>query len=164
VAVEGPIKQTKWSHIPITFTEANIKLISFLHTDVLVITAHIGKWDVTRVLIDNGSQAEILFLSPFDQMSFDRNELKEVSKPLYGFGGKRIELVGSISLSVSFSSLRNAHIEYIAFDILDMNYPCNAIFYRGLLNTFEAALHSIYLCLKIPATSGVISVHGNKKM
>jgi hypothetical protein len=76
VAVEGPIKQTKWSHIPITFTEADIKLISFLHTDVLVITAHIGKWDVTRVLIDNGSQAEILFVSAFDQMSFDRNELK----------------------------------------------------------------------------------------
>jgi hypothetical protein len=34
---------------------------------------------------------------------------------------------------------------------------------RGLLNTFKAALHSLYLCLKIPATWGVISVHDSKK-
>jgi hypothetical protein len=74
----------------------------------MVITTHIDKWDVTRVLVDNGSQAEILFLSAFDQMGFDRRQLKEASKPLYGFGGKRIEPVGSMSLPVSFASLRNA--------------------------------------------------------
>jgi hypothetical protein len=55
VAVECPITLTKWSHTPITFTEDNIKLISFTHTDAMVIIAHIDKWDVTRVLIDNGS-------------------------------------------------------------------------------------------------------------
>jgi hypothetical protein len=36
-----------------------------------------------------------------------------------------------------------------------MNYPYNAIFGRGLLNTFEAALHSLYLCLKVLAALGV---------
>jgi hypothetical protein len=44
-----------------------------------------------------------------------------------------------------------------------MSYPYNAIFGRGLLNTFEAALHSLYLCLKVQVTQGVISVHGNQK-
>jgi hypothetical protein len=44
-----------------------------------------------------------------------------------------------------------------------MMYPYNAIFRRGLLNTFEAALHSGYLCLKIPATFDVISVCGSQK-
>jgi hypothetical protein len=33
VAVEGPITRTKWSHIPLIFTEADIKLIFFPHTD-----------------------------------------------------------------------------------------------------------------------------------
>jgi hypothetical protein len=33
VTVEGPITQTKLSHIPLTFTEADIKLVSFPHTD-----------------------------------------------------------------------------------------------------------------------------------
>jgi hypothetical protein len=30
--------------------------------DAMVLTAHVEKWNVTRVLVDNGSQAEILFL------------------------------------------------------------------------------------------------------
>jgi hypothetical protein len=38
----------------------------------MVIAAHIDKWNVTRVLVDNGSQAEILFLSTFEQMRFSK--------------------------------------------------------------------------------------------
>jgi hypothetical protein len=34
----------------------------------MVITTHIDKWNVMRVLVDNVSQAEILFLSTFEQM------------------------------------------------------------------------------------------------
>jgi hypothetical protein len=79
-------------------------------------------------------------------------------KHLYNFGGKRMEPVGIITLLVSFDTLKNPHTEYISFNIVDMLYPYNAIFGRGLLNTFEAALHSDYLCLKIPATFGVISI------
>jgi hypothetical protein len=129
----------------------------------MVITAHIDKWNVTRVLVDNGSQAEILFLSTFEQMGFSKKQLKEASKSLYGFRGKKIEPVGSILLPVSFSTPSNARSEYITFDVVDMSNPYNAIFRRGLLNTFKAVLHSLYLCLKVPATLGVISVYGNQK-
>jgi hypothetical protein len=72
--------------VQITFTEADIKLTSFPHTDAMVITAHIDKWDVTRVLVDNESQVKILLLSTFEQMGFSKKQLKEASKPLYGFG------------------------------------------------------------------------------
>jgi hypothetical protein len=58
--------RTKRSHNLITFNEDDIKLVSFLHTDAMVITAHIDKWDIMRVLINNGSRAEILFLSTFE--------------------------------------------------------------------------------------------------
>jgi hypothetical protein len=44
-----------------------------------------------------------------------------------------------------------------------MLYPHNAIFRRGLLRTIEAALHSEYLCLKVAATFGIITVFGNQK-
>jgi hypothetical protein len=44
-----------------------------------------------------------------------------------------------------------------------MLYPYNVIFGRGLLNTFEVVLHSTYLCLKVPATFGVISVLDSQK-
>jgi hypothetical protein len=104
----------------------------------MVITTHIEKWNVTRVLVDNESQAEILFLSTFKKMGLSKKQPKEASKPLYGFRGRKIEPVGSIPLPVSFRSLSNPHTEYITFDVVDMSYPYNAIFRRGLLNTFEA--------------------------
>jgi hypothetical protein len=76
--------------------------------DAMAITTHVDKWNVTRVLVDNGSQAGILFLSTFKQMGFNKKQLKEASKPHYGFRGKKIEPVGSISVPVSFGTLSNA--------------------------------------------------------
>jgi hypothetical protein len=153
VVVKGPITQTKWSHMPITFSSQDINLTSFPHTDAVVTTVHIDIWDVTKILIDNGSQAEIFFLATLDKMGFDRKQLREPSKSLYGFGGNRIEPVGAITLPLSFGTPKNPRIEYITFGVVDMTYPYNTIFGRGLPNTFEAALHSTYLCLKIPALS-----------
>jgi hypothetical protein len=46
---------------------------------------------------------------------------------------------------------------------VDTSYPYNAIFGRGFFNTFEAALHAPYLCLKVPAAIGVITIHDNQK-
>jgi hypothetical protein len=129
----------------------------------MVITAHIDKWNVMRVLVDNRSQAEILFLSTIEQMGLNKKQLKEAPKPLYGFRGRKIKPFDSISLPVSFGSPYNARIEYIIFDVVDMSYLYNAIFGRGLLNTFEATRHSLYLCLKVPVALGVISIHGNQK-
>jgi hypothetical protein len=129
----------------------------------MVITVHIDRWDVTRILIDNGSQAKILFLATFDKMGFDQKLLKEPSKPLYGFGGKRIELVEAITLHVSFSTPKNPRTEYITFDVVDMSYPYNTIFGRGLLNIFDTALHSAYLCLKVSSTFDVISIFGSQQ-
>jgi hypothetical protein len=44
-----------------------------------------------------------------------------------------------------------------------MPYPYNVIAGQGLLNAFEATLHPAYLCLKIPATSGIITIFGSQK-
>jgi hypothetical protein len=116
---------------------------------------------VTKILIDNGSEAEILFLIAFKKMGYDQKQLRELTKLLYGFGGKRIEPVGVITLPVSFGTPKNPRTEYLTFDVIDMLYPYNAIFGRGLLNTFKAALHSGYLYLKFPATFRVISIFGS---
>jgi hypothetical protein len=37
----------------------------------MVITVHIDRWDVSRIIIDNGSQVEILFLLAFERMGYD---------------------------------------------------------------------------------------------
>jgi hypothetical protein len=149
--------------MPITFSSQDINLTSFPHTDAMVVTLHIGTWDVTKIIIDNGSQAKILFLVTFDKMGFDQKQLREPSKPLYGFGGKRTEPVKGITLPVPFGTPKKPRTKNITFDVVNMAYPYNAIFGSDLLNTFEAALHSAYLCLKIPATFGVITIFGSQQ-
>jgi hypothetical protein len=43
VAIEGPITQTKWSHMPITFSSQDVNLTSFPHTDAMGVTVHIDR-------------------------------------------------------------------------------------------------------------------------
>jgi hypothetical protein len=126
----------------------------------MVLTIHIDRWDVSKILVDNGRQAEILFLSTFEKMGYDKKQLKELTMPLYGFGSKRIEPVRVITLPVSFGTPKKPHTEYVTFDVVDMLHPYNAIFGQGLLNTFKAVMHSAYLCLKVLATFGVITTFG----
>jgi hypothetical protein len=147
----------------ITFSSQDVNLTSFPHTNVMVVTVHIYRWDSTKILINNGSQGEVLFLLAFDKMRFDQKQLSEPSKPLYGFSGRTTEPARAITLPVSYATPKNTRTEYITFDVVDMPYPYSAIFGRGLLNTFEPALHSAYLCLKLPAAFGVISLFGSQQ-
>jgi hypothetical protein len=97
------------------------------------------------------------------KMGYNKKQLKESTKPLYDFGGKRIEPIRVITLPFSFGTPQNPHTEYITLDVVHMLYPYNAIFRRGLLNTFEVVLHPGYLYLKVPATFSIITVFGSQK-
>jgi hypothetical protein len=44
-----------------------------------------------------------------------------------------------------------------------MVYHYNAIMGRGSINKFEAAIHGLYLCMKIPGPQGMITVYGNQQ-
>jgi hypothetical protein len=44
-----------------------------------------------------------------------------------------------------------------------MVYPYNAIMGWGSINKFEAAIHGLYLCMKILGPQGVITVYGNQE-
>jgi hypothetical protein len=44
-----------------------------------------------------------------------------------------------------------------------MVYPYNAIMGRGSINKFEAAIHGLYLCMKIPGPQGAITVYSNQQ-
>jgi sRNA-binding regulator protein Hfq len=42
-------------------------------------------WDLHKVLVDNGSQADIIFLHAFDHIGISHSLLKPSDNPLYGF-------------------------------------------------------------------------------
>jgi hypothetical protein len=45
---------------------------------------------------------------------------------------------------------------------VEMYYPYNGILGKGFLNKFEAIIHQAYLCVKIPATQGVVAIWGHQ--
>jgi hypothetical protein len=163
VAVTGPVVQTKWSHVPLTFDARDVDLRSAPHIDAMVINCSVAGWDLHKVLVDNGSQADIIFLHAFDRMGISHSLLKPSDNPLYGFGGKVTFPVGKIELPLSFGVAPNARSEQVTFDIVDMVYPYNAIMGRGSINKFEATIHGLYLCMKIPGLQGAITVYGNQQ-
>jgi hypothetical protein len=113
------VVQTKWSHVPITFDARDVDLRSVPHAYAMVINCHVVAWDLHKVLVDNGSQADI-FLHAFNRMGISHILLKLADNPLYGFGGKGTFPIGKIELSLSFGVAPNARSEQVTFNIVDM--------------------------------------------
>jgi hypothetical protein len=55
VALIGPVIQTKWPHIPLTFDARDVDLCNMPHADAMVINCRLARWDLHKVLVDNGS-------------------------------------------------------------------------------------------------------------
>jgi hypothetical protein len=116
-----------------------------------------------KILVDNGSSTDILFLKTFEKMNLSQHMLHPPKYPLQGFGGKPIKPVGKVSLPVSFRDLDNARMETLTFDVVDIYHPNLTIFGRGFMNKFDAVIRQQFLCMKIPAPNGVITVFGDQQ-
>uniref|UniRef100_A0A2N9FYU7 Reverse transcriptase domain-containing protein n=1 Tax=Fagus sylvatica TaxID=28930 RepID=A0A2N9FYU7_FAGSY len=68
------------------------------HDDALVVTMEIAGYSTRRVLIDNGSSADIVYLTAFQQMKIDKDQLQPIETPLVGFASTSIYLLGVTSL------------------------------------------------------------------
>jgi hypothetical protein len=65
VGVQGPLIKSKWSHIPITFSQEDLQLKDYPHNDAMVISCVIKGFLVRNVLVDTSSAADIIFAKAF---------------------------------------------------------------------------------------------------
>jgi hypothetical protein len=163
VGVQGPFIKSKWSHIPIIFSQEDLQLKDYPHNDAMVISCVIKGFLVHNVLVDTSSAEDIIFAKAFRHMQEPDDKIHDATHPLCGFGGRQIVALGKITIPVTFGYVHNTRTEQVVFDIIDMEYPYNAIIGRGMLNAFEEILHPAYLCMKIPSEQGPIVVHGNQE-
>ena len=79
----------------ITFSDSDLEGCQHPHDDPLVVLAIVANTTVHRVLIDNGSSADIIFASAFDKMGIGREKLelvKHASTGVFGIKGITIGL------------------------------------------------------------------------
>lgn len=99
-ALGRPKKRLRLSMDSITFDENDLEGTLQPHDDVLVVTSWIRGFLAKRVMIDQGSGAEIMYLDLYRGLGMKPEDLNKYDTPLVGFNGKIVGLEGQIKISV----------------------------------------------------------------
>ena len=86
-----------------------------LHDDSIVVTLKIEVYDVKRVLVDQGSNVEILYPDLFRGLKLRPEDLACYDSPLIGFDGKVVFPKGQISLPIQ-AGLEVVEVNFIVVD------------------------------------------------
>ena len=101
---DRPLRVIRANEPTISFTDEDARRLHHPHEEVIFITLTIANYTTRRVLIDNGSSANILYYLAFQRIRISKELLCPMNVPLIGLRGMKILPVGTISLLVMVSS------------------------------------------------------------
>jgi len=130
------------------------------HDDALVVTLRIGGYDVKRVLVDQGSGAEIMYLNLFKGLKLRPKDLACYDSHLIGFDGKIVFLNGQIKLLVQ-AGLEVVEVNFI---VVDAYSPYTAIVARPWLHAIGAVSSTLHLKVKYLSGDQVEKLVGSQSM
>ena len=97
------------------------------HNDALVVTLRIGGYDVKRVMIDQGSGAEIMYPDLYKGLNLKPENLTAYSSPLVSFEDKMVVPKSQIRLPVQ-TGMDVVEVDFIVVDVFS---PYTAIMGRS---------------------------------
>jgi hypothetical protein len=106
---------------------SGLQLKDYPHNDAMVLSCVIKGVLVHNVLVDTGSATDFIFAKTFRQIQEHDDKIHDAIHPLCGFEGKQIVALGKITMLITFGYVHNTRIEQVVFDIVDIDYPYNAI-------------------------------------
>uniref|UniRef100_A0A2N9H2V5 RNase H type-1 domain-containing protein n=1 Tax=Fagus sylvatica TaxID=28930 RepID=A0A2N9H2V5_FAGSY len=127
----------------ISFSEENARGTHQPHDDALVITMSIADFTTRRVMIDNSSSTDILYLPAYQQMKLDKEKLRPMGAPLVGFAGDKVS-------------------KAVDFLVVDCPSAYNAIIGQPTLNRLRAVTSIYHPLLKFPTEHGIGEVRGDQ--
>jgi len=98
-----PLKQRQTDR-DILFSEEDAKGVKQPHEDPLVIMLMINGFNTRRILMDNGSSVNIIYLFAFQQLKLDPGRLHPFESSLVSFSGDRVYPKGIVTLMVTVGS------------------------------------------------------------
>ena len=94
-------KKLKFTKELIAFNDDDLEGTIQPHDDALEVTARINGFIVKRVLIDQGSGIEVMYLDLFKGIGLNNEDLSKYDTPLMGFDGRMGIPKGQISLPMN---------------------------------------------------------------
>ena len=128
------------------------------HDDALVITLRIGGYDVRRVMVDQGSVAEIMYLDLYKRLGLRAEDLTTYSSPLVSFEGKVIIQKSQIRLPMQTSSV----MVEVDFIVVDAFSPYTTIVARPWLHTLGAVSSILHQKVKYPSEGQIKEILGDQ--
>jgi hypothetical protein len=155
-----------WSEVSISFSRDD-QWTSFSEPGKfpLVLDPVVAEVRLTKVLIDGGSGLNLIFASTLRKMGLDFTDMLAPSKsPFYGIVlGNAAHPLGTMVLPVTFGTRENYRTEFIKFEVANFESSYHAILGHPALAKFMAVPHYVYLLLKMPGQSGVLTLRDDLK-
>ncbi|KAL4644302.1 hypothetical protein ACB092_02G155500 [Castanea dentata] len=124
------------------------------HEDALVVTLRIGDYDVKRVMVDQGSGADIMYPDLFRGLKLKLEDLTAYDSPLISFKGKAVVPKGQIRLPVQ-SSPEVVNVDFI---VVDAYSPYTAIVARPWLHALGAVSSTLHVKVKFHSGDQVVEL------
>ncbi|XP_017438478.1 uncharacterized protein LOC108344556 [Vigna angularis] len=140
----------------ITFTDADFHALDPNHDDPMVITADIARYEVRKVLIDQGNSVNILYWNTFLKMDMSEDLIAPFNEQIVGFPGERVDTRGYLDLRTRLGTGREARELRVSFLLVEANTSYNALLGRPCLNAFGAIVSTPHLAMKFPTKRGTI--------
>ena len=128
------------------------------HDDALVVTLRIGEYDVRRVMIDQGSVADVMYPDLYNGLGLKPEHLTTYNSPLMSFEGRMVVPKGQIRLSVQTGT----DVVEVDFIVMDVFSPYTAILGRPWLHTLDAVSSTLHQKVKYPSEGQVLEIVGNQ--
>ncbi|XP_050290234.1 uncharacterized protein LOC126728462 [Quercus robur] len=145
-----------------SFNEGDARGVKQPHNDPLVIVLNIEGFNTRRILVDNGSSADIIYLPAFQQLKLDPKRLRPFDSPLVSFSGDRVYPRGIVTLTVTVGTYPLQLTKQVDFLVVDCPSSYNVIIGRPTLNKWKAATSTYCLKVKFPTDDGVGEVKGDQ--
>uniref|UniRef100_A0A2N9EIR5 RNase H type-1 domain-containing protein n=1 Tax=Fagus sylvatica TaxID=28930 RepID=A0A2N9EIR5_FAGSY len=138
----------------ISFSEEDARGTHQPHDNALIIAMNIADFTTKRVMIDNDSSVDILYLPAYQQMKLDKEKLRPIGALLVGFIGDKICLVGIVTLPITIGTYPKQVSKTVDFLVVDCPSAYNTIIGRPTLNRLHAVTSTYHLLIKFPTEHG----------